>query len=93
MYVVVGYHGLDDQCIAVRVANMVCISITESDVICFPSELLGRSLVQRVNIGDQFVSSFQDIAILGSSRLSSEVWSAKDGPDFTRRSCLALVSA
>ena len=70
MYVVVGYHGLDDQCVAVRVANIVCNSITKGDVVRFPSELLCRPLVQRVNIGKQFVPGFPDI-VIWAPRLSS----------------------
>ena len=72
---------------------MVCISITEGDVVCFPSKLLCRLLVQRVNIGEQFVPGFPDIVVLGFLCLSSEVRSTKDFLDFLMRSYLALVSA
>ena len=93
MYIVVGYHGLDDQCIAVWVANMVCVSFIESDVIHFLFELLGRSLVRRVRGHDRSFLCFLEIAVLGSSRFPGEVWLAEDSPYLTRRSCLTLVVA
>ena len=71
---------------------MACISITEGDVVHFPSELLCRPLVQRVNIGERFVPGFLDIDVLGSSRLSGEVRSAKYGLEFVKRFCLVLVT-
>ena len=74
-------------------ANIVCISFTEDDVFHLPSKLLCKSLVQRVCVREWFYPCFSDIAVLGSLRLSSEVQLAKDGPDFTRRSYLTLVSA
>ena len=58
----------------------------------FP-ELLCRPLIQRVNIGEWFVSGFSDIAVLGYLRLSGEVRSAKDGFDLTRRFSHILVIA
>ena len=93
MYVVVGYHGLDDQCIIVWVANMVCVSFAESDVICFLSELLGGPLVRRVCGRERSFPCFSEIAILGSSCLLDKVWPAEDSPDLVRRSCLTLVVA
>ena len=73
MHVIVGYHGLEDQCVTERVANMMCISITEDDVVHFPIELLCRPLVQRVNIIEWFFTCFSGTAILGSSLLSDEM--------------------
>ena len=93
MYVVVGYHGLDDQCITVGVANMECVPFVEGDIIHFSSELLGRPLVPRVYGRDRSFPYFSEIAVLGSSRLSSEVWPAKDNPDFIGRSCFTLIIA
>ena len=66
MYVVISYHGLDDQCFAVWVANMVRVSLTESDVICFPLELLNRPLVWGVRGHDRSFLCFSEIAVLGS---------------------------
>ena len=72
---------------------MVCISFTEGDVVHFPSKLLCRSLVWRVRICEWSFPCFSNIAVLGSSRLSGEVSSFEDGPNFARRFCLALVNA
>ena len=91
MYVVVGYHGLDDQCVSVRVVNMVCISFTEGDVVHLPSELLCRPLVQRVLICERFFLCFSNIVILDPSRLSGQVWSVEDGPNFLKRFTPILV--
>ena len=91
MYVVVGYHGLDDQCITVRVVYVACISVTEGDVIYLPSKLLYRPLVQGVSICERSFPVFSDITVLGSSLLPGEMWSTKDYPDLVRRLCLLLV--
>ena len=70
---------------------MVCISITKGDAVHFPYELLRRLLVQIVNVGERSVPCLSDVAVLGSSRLFSEVWLPKNGSDFIRRFCLVLV--
>ena len=93
MYIVIGYHGLDDQCVTVVVANMVCILITEGDIVHLTSELLGRPFVRRVCTHERSFHYLSEIAILGPSRLPSEVQSAEDSPDLTRWSYLALVVA
>ena len=90
MYIVIGYHGLDDQCVVVWVADLVCVSLTESDVICFPSELLGRPLVRRVYGRDQSFLCFSEIAVLGSSCFPYKVWPVEDSSDLARKFCLTL---
>ena len=92
MYIVVGHHGRDDQCVAVRVVNMVCISITEGDVVHLPFELLRRPLVQTVNVGERSLPGFSDVAVLGSPRLFGEVRPTKDCFDFVKRFCLVLAT-
>ena len=93
MYVVVGYHILEDQCVTVGVANMECVPFAEGDIIHFSFELLGRPLVGRVYGHDRSFRCFSEIAVLGSSRLSDEVWPTKDSFDLARRSCFTLVTA
>ena len=93
MYVIISYHGLDDQCVAVRVANMVCVLLTKGDIVHLPSELLGRPLVQRVCIYERSFLCFSEIVVLGPSRLPGEVRSTENSPNLAIRSCLALVVA
>ena len=93
VYVVVGYHGLNNQCVAMRVANVMCILIIEGDIVHLPSELFGRLLVRRVHTHERSFLCFSEIEILGSSRLPGEVRSTENGPDFTRWSHLVLVVA
>ena len=94
MHVVIGYHGLDDQLVAVRVADMVrIISLVESDVVRFPSELLGRPLVRRVRGRDRSFLCVSEITVLGSSYFPDEVWPTKDSSDLARRFCFTLVLA
>ena len=88
MYVVVGNRGLDNQCIAMWMANVMCVSLTESDVFCHTSCLLGRPLVRRAN---RPFPSLSKVMVLGSLCLHGQVQSTEDGFDFARRSCLALV--
>ena len=92
MYVVIGYHGLDDQCIAVGVTNVVCILIIKGDIVHLPSKLC-RPLIRGVSLHERFFPCFSEITILGTSHLPGEVQSTEDSPDLTRRSCLALVVA
>ena len=82
MYIVIGYHGLDNQCIAVRMANMMCVSLTKSDIFSLAFSLLGRPLVERVHNHNQPFSSFFEVAVLGSPRHLGEVWFTEDGSDF-----------
>ena len=93
MHVVVGYHGLDNQCIVVRMANVMRVSFTEGDIFRLTSSLFGRPLVERAHGCNRPFPGLSDVAILGSSRLPSEVWSIEDGFDFVGRSCLVLVLA
>ena len=93
MYIVIGYHGLDDQCVVVWVEDMVCVSLTKSDVIRFPSELLGMPLVRRVCGHDQSFLCFSEIAVLGFLYLPRKIWPIEDSSDLARRSCLTLVVA
>ena len=92
MYVVVGYHGLDDQCVVVGVANMECVLFAEGDIIHFPSKLLGRPLCPKGCGRDRSFPCFSEIAVLGSSRLSGEVWPTKDSPNLVRGSYFTLVT-
>ena len=84
MYIVIGHHGRDDQCITVSVANVMHISITGSNVVHIPFELVCRPLVQTVNVGEQSVLGLSKVAISSSPRFSDEMRSSKDGPDFER---------
>ena len=91
MYVVVGYHGLDNQCIAVWMTNVARVFFTEGDIFCLTSSLLCRPLVERAHGHNRPFPGLSKVAVVGSSRLPCKVWSVKDGSDFVRRSCLALV--
>ena len=91
MYIVIGYQGLDDQCVAVWVADTVGIFLTESDVIRFPYELLGRPLVRRVRGRNRSFLCFLEIAVLGSSCFPGEMWYSEDSSDLQMRSCLTLI--
>ena len=91
MYVVIGYYGLDNQCIVVRMADVTRFSLTESDIFCLTSSLLGRPLVERAHGSNRPFPGFSEVAILGSPGLLCEVRSAEDGSDFAGRFCLALV--
>ena len=92
MYVVISYHGLDNQCIAVSMADVTSVSLTKSDIFCLASSLLGRLLVGRAHGRNRPFPNLSKVAILGSPRLLGELLSAEDGSDFARRSCLALAS-
>ena len=70
---------------------MTCISFTEDDIICLTSVLFGRPLVERACSRDRPFLGLSEVAVLGSSRLSDEVWSTEDYSDLTRRSYLMLV--
>ena len=91
MYVVVGYHGLDNQCIVVQMASVARVSLTEGDIFHFTPSLLGRPLVGKAHGHNRPFLGLYEVAVLGSSRLPGEVQSAEDGSDFAMRSCLALV--
>ena len=73
------------------VVNVVCVLITEGDIIHLPSKLLGRSIVRRVRIHERSFPCFSEIALLGPLRLPGEMQSTEDSPDLTRWSRLALV--
>ena len=72
---------------------MVCVYLTESDFIHFPSKLLGRPSVQRVCGRDQSFLRLSEIVVLGSSCFPNEVWPAEDSSNLARKSCLPLVVA
>ena len=72
---------------------MVCVPLTEGDIIHFPSELLGRLLVQRVRGHDRSFPCVSKIVVLGSLRLLGEVWPVEDGLDLAIRSYLTLVAS
>ena len=91
MYVVVGHHGLDDQCITVWVTNMTCVLFTEGDIVHLSSDLFGRPLVERARGCDWPFPSLSEVTILASSLLLGEVRSIEDSSDLARRSCLMLV--
>ena len=91
MHIVVVYHGLDNQCIAVRMVNLTCVSFTKDDIFHLTFSLLGRPLVGRAHGCDRPYPDLFEVAVLGSSRLSGEVRSIEDGSNLARRSCLALV--
>ena len=91
MYVVVGYHGLDNQCIVVQMANMTRVSFTEGDIFHLTSSLLGRPLVGRAHGRNRPFHGLSEVAVLGSSRLPGEIQSAEDGSDFARRSSFSLI--
>ena len=94
MYVVIGYHGLDNQCIAIQMADVTCVSLTESDIFRLTSSLLGRPLVGRAHGRNRPFPGLSEVAVMGFLRLPGEVWSAEDGSDCARhagRSCLELV--
>ena len=85
------YHGLDNQCIAVRMAHVSGVSLTEGDIFRLTSSLLGRPLVGRPHGHNRPFPGLSEVAVLGSLRLPSEVQSAEDGSNFARTSCLVLV--
>ena len=70
---------------------MTHVFFTEGDIFRLTSILLGRLLVGRAHGRNRPFPSLSEVAVLGSSRLFGEEWSAKDGSDFARRSYLALV--
>ena len=93
MYVVVGHYGLDDQCITVRVTNVTCVLFTESDIVHLSSDLFGRPLVGRARGRDRPFLGLSELAVLGSSCFTGEVWSAENSYDLAMRSCLMPVLA
>ena len=93
MYVVIGHHGLDDQCITVRVMNVTCILFTEGDIVHLTSDLFGRPLVGRARGPNRPFPGLSEVAVLGSSRFPSEVRSTEDSSNLARSSCLVLVLA
>ena len=90
VYVVVGHHCCDDQSIAVGMVDEVCITFFESDVV-FSFELLCRSLVHTVYIGEQPLLRLPDVSFLRPTRFSSEVRPAEDRPDFLWGFCLKSI--
>ena len=66
VYVVIGYHGLDNQCIAVQMVNVTCISLIESDIFHLTLTLLDKSLVGRPHGRNQPFPGLSEVAVLGS---------------------------
>ena len=64
--------------------NEVNITIAEVDVVIFPLEVFYRPLVQIVDISEWPLSRFPGIVVSSPMRLSSEMRSARDIPDFKR---------
>ena len=62
----------------------VCITIFEGDFVVFPFEMFCRPLVQIVDISKQPIPCFQDVAVLGPTRVLYEVRSTEDSPDLAR---------
>ena len=91
MYIVIGYHGLENQCIAVRMANVTRVSLVESDIFHLTPSLLGRPLVGRAHGRNRPFPGLSEVAVLGSLCLLGEVRSTEDGYNFTGRSSLTLV--
>ena len=93
MYVVVGHHGLDDQCITVRVTNVTCVLFTKGDIVCLTSDLFGKPLVRRARGRDRPFLGLSEVAVLGSTLFPGKLWSDEDSSDLARRFCLVLVLA
>ena len=55
------------------VVDMVCIIFPESDVIVLPLELLCRSLVHAVNIGERPFLRFPNVTFFRPTRFSSDL--------------------
>ena len=91
MHIVVGHHRLDDQSVAVRVVDEVCITFFESNVVIFHLELLYRPLVHAVDIGEWPLFRLSDVSFLRPTRFSGEVRSTKDRLDFLWGFCLRCI--
>ena len=81
MNVVVGHLRYNDQGVTMGVMDEVCITFSESDVVTFPLELLCRSLVQDMDIGDRPIFCLPTVTALSPTRLPSKIRFAKDRPN------------
>ena len=82
MYIIIGHHRSNDQGVAVGMMHTINITIAKDDVIIFSLEILYKPLVQVIDISEQPLLCFLVKAVLGPMCLSSEMWFAKDGPEF-----------
>ena len=82
MYIIIVLNCSNDQSVAMRMMHTTSITIPEDDVAIFPLEVLYRPLVQVIDSSELPLPRFSGIAVSGPTCLSSEIWSAKDGPDF-----------
>ena len=55
--------------------------------------MISRPLVEKARDRDRPFPRLSEVALLGSSRLPGEVWSAKHSYNLMMRSCLVLVLA
>ena len=65
----------------------VCITFPESDVIVLSLELLCKSLVHTVNIGERPLLRLSNVAFLCPMRLSCEMGSTEDRPNLAWGFC------
>ena len=93
VHVVVGHHGLDDQCITMWVMDMACVLFTEGDKVRLTSELFGRPSVRRACGRNWPFIGLSEVVVLGSPHFPGEVWSIEDSSDHTGRFCLLPILA
>ena len=67
------------------------ITFSESDVVVLPLELLCRSLVHTVNIGEWPLLRLSDVTFLGPTHFSIEVRSTEDRPNFAWGFCFRSI--
>ena len=91
MHVVIDHHSCDDQSDTIGVVDEVCITFSKSDVVILPLELLCRSLVHVVDIGEWPFLRLSVVSFLCPMHLSSQVRSAEDRPDFVWGLCLRSI--
>ena len=64
-----------------EVMDEVCITISKGDVVVFPLEMFCMLLVRVVDISEQPIPYFPNVAVLGPTCLPDEVRSTEDSPD------------
>ena len=67
------------------VMDEVCITFSESDIVIFPLELLCRSFIHVVDIGELPIIRLPKIMVLRPTSLPGEVRTTKDRPDLAWR--------